>query len=192
MCVPLPSPAGLNFLIIKLYPMRPGATMMSSFIVNTALILVMSPAIVQFCAQVRTCAPCTRYWDGEAVRTSVPYACGRVHGYQMRGSALAPWQGCLPGRKQLSGYRHPVRPKMLSAFLPQILPYVHLAPCLTQSPTPYRSGLPGGRVRLLSMVCSYHGADTTLISHPPGLRGVCADCTGSFDPETIICRTINH
>ncbi|GFR51273.1 hypothetical protein Agub_g13581 [Astrephomene gubernaculifera] len=42
---------GLNFLIIKLYPMRPGATMMSSFLVNTALILVMSPAIVQFCAQ---------------------------------------------------------------------------------------------------------------------------------------------
>ncbi|EFJ42278.1 hypothetical protein VOLCADRAFT_67279 [Volvox carteri f. nagariensis] len=42
---------GLNFLIIKLYPMRPGATMMSSFLVNTALILVMAPAIVQFCAQ---------------------------------------------------------------------------------------------------------------------------------------------
>lgn len=45
---------GLNFLVIKLYPMRPGATMMSSFLVNTALILVMAPAIVQFCAQVRT------------------------------------------------------------------------------------------------------------------------------------------
>lgn len=43
---------GLNFLVIKLYPMRPGATMMSSFLVNTGLILVMSPAIVQFCAQV--------------------------------------------------------------------------------------------------------------------------------------------
>ncbi|GLC46184.1 hypothetical protein PLESTB_001198800 [Pleodorina starrii] len=42
---------GLNFLVIKLYPMRPGATMMSSFLVNTALILVMAPAIVQFCAQ---------------------------------------------------------------------------------------------------------------------------------------------
>ncbi|GLI61361.1 hypothetical protein VaNZ11_003724 [Volvox africanus] len=42
---------GLNFLIIKLYPMRPGSTMMSSFLVNTALVLVMAPAIVQFCAQ---------------------------------------------------------------------------------------------------------------------------------------------
>ncbi|KAG2444566.1 hypothetical protein HXX76_001311 [Chlamydomonas incerta] len=42
---------GLNFLVIKLYPMRPGATMMSSFLVNTALILLMAPAIVQFCAQ---------------------------------------------------------------------------------------------------------------------------------------------
>lgn len=42
---------GLNFLVIKLYPMRAGATMMSSFLVNTALILIMSPAIIQFCAQ---------------------------------------------------------------------------------------------------------------------------------------------
>lgn len=42
---------GLNFLVIKLYPMRPGATMMSSFLINTALILIMSPAIIQFCAQ---------------------------------------------------------------------------------------------------------------------------------------------
>eukprot|EP00201_Polytomella_parva_P001402 CAMPEP_0175086512 /NCGR_PEP_ID=MMETSP0052_2-20121109/29287_1 /TAXON_ID=51329 ORGANISM="Polytomella parva, Strain SAG 63-3" /NCGR_SAMPLE_ID=MMETSP0052_2 /ASSEMBLY_ACC=CAM_ASM_000194 /LENGTH=320 /DNA_ID=CAMNT_0016358697 /DNA_START=614 /DNA_END=1576 /DNA_ORIENTATION=+ len=42
---------GLNFLVIKLYPMRPGATMMSSFLVNTAVILIMAPAILQFCAQ---------------------------------------------------------------------------------------------------------------------------------------------
>mmetsp|Transcript_6763 Transcript_6763/g.16842 ORF Transcript_6763/g.16842 Transcript_6763/m.16842 type:complete len:534 (-) Transcript_6763:748-2349(-) len=41
---------GLNFVFIKLYPMRPGATMMSSFLVNTAVILTMAPAIIQFCA----------------------------------------------------------------------------------------------------------------------------------------------
>jgi hypothetical protein len=41
---------GLNFLIIQLYPMRPGATMMSSFLVNVALILAMSSAVTQFCA----------------------------------------------------------------------------------------------------------------------------------------------
>lgn len=42
---------GLNFLVVKLYPMRPGATMMNSFLVNTAIILTMAPAIIQFCAQ---------------------------------------------------------------------------------------------------------------------------------------------
>lgn len=41
---------GLNFVIIKLYPMRPGATMVSSLLVNTAIILTMMPAILQFCA----------------------------------------------------------------------------------------------------------------------------------------------
>lgn len=41
---------GLNFVFIKLYPMRKGATMMSSFLVNTGIILTMAPAIIQFCA----------------------------------------------------------------------------------------------------------------------------------------------
>lgn len=41
---------GLDFVFIKLYPMRKGATLMSAFLVNTALILCMAPAILQFCA----------------------------------------------------------------------------------------------------------------------------------------------
>ncbi|WIA33236.1 hypothetical protein OEZ86_006379 [Tetradesmus obliquus] len=41
---------GLNFLVISLYPIRVGATLMSSFLVNTALILAMSSAVIQFCA----------------------------------------------------------------------------------------------------------------------------------------------
>lgn len=42
---------GLNFLFISLYPMKVGATMMSSFLVNEAIILLMSTAVIQFCAQ---------------------------------------------------------------------------------------------------------------------------------------------
>lgn len=42
---------GLNFVVVQLYPIRPGATMMSSFLVNVALILAMSSAVIQFCAQ---------------------------------------------------------------------------------------------------------------------------------------------
>jgi hypothetical protein len=42
---------GLNFLFISLYPMRVGATMMSSFLVNVAIILTMSAAVIQFCSQ---------------------------------------------------------------------------------------------------------------------------------------------
>lgn len=42
---------GLNFVFVKLYPMRPGATMVSSLLVNTAIILTMTPAVLQFCAQ---------------------------------------------------------------------------------------------------------------------------------------------
>jgi hypothetical protein len=41
---------GLNFLVVRLYPMRPGATVMSSFLVNVALVLAMSGAVTQFCA----------------------------------------------------------------------------------------------------------------------------------------------
>jgi hypothetical protein len=42
---------GLNLVFVSLYPMRPGATMMSSMMVNTALILMQSCAVIQFCAQ---------------------------------------------------------------------------------------------------------------------------------------------
>lgn len=42
---------GMNFVFINLYPMRPGATMMSSFLFNEAIILSMSAAVIQFCAQ---------------------------------------------------------------------------------------------------------------------------------------------
>ncbi len=41
---------GLNFVVVKLYPIRAGATFMSSFLVNTALILAMAGAVIQFCA----------------------------------------------------------------------------------------------------------------------------------------------
>lgn len=41
---------GLNFLVVSLYPIRVGATLMSSFLVNTALILAMSTAVIQFCS----------------------------------------------------------------------------------------------------------------------------------------------
>mmetsp|Transcript_21904 Transcript_21904/g.37447 ORF Transcript_21904/g.37447 Transcript_21904/m.37447 type:complete len:440 (-) Transcript_21904:1453-2772(-) len=42
---------GLNFVVVKLYPMRPGATMMSSLLVNSAVILLMAPALLQFASQ---------------------------------------------------------------------------------------------------------------------------------------------
>ena len=42
---------GLNFVFVKLYPMRPGATLISSLLVNTGIVLIMAPAILQFCAQ---------------------------------------------------------------------------------------------------------------------------------------------
>ncbi|KAF8067363.1 LIMR family protein [Scenedesmus sp. PABB004] len=41
---------GLNLLVVSLYPIRPGATLMSSFLVNTALILAMAGAVIQFAA----------------------------------------------------------------------------------------------------------------------------------------------
>ncbi|GFH27012.1 uncharacterized protein HaLaN_25263, partial [Haematococcus lacustris] len=41
---------GLDFVFIKLYPMRPGKTLMSAFLVNTGIILTMAPAIIQFCS----------------------------------------------------------------------------------------------------------------------------------------------
>ena len=42
---------GLNFVFVKLYPMRPGATLVSSLLVNTGIVLIMVPAILQVCAQ---------------------------------------------------------------------------------------------------------------------------------------------
>jgi hypothetical protein len=41
---------GLNLLIVSLYPIRVGATLMSSFLVNTALVLAMASAVIQFSA----------------------------------------------------------------------------------------------------------------------------------------------
>lgn len=41
---------GINFLIFRLYPVRMGATMMSSFLFNVALILVATTACIQFSA----------------------------------------------------------------------------------------------------------------------------------------------
>lgn len=62
---------GLNFLVISLYPIRVGATLMSSFLVNTALILAMSSAVIQFCASAFAAyATSTRIFDvfGNQVR----------------------------------------------------------------------------------------------------------------------------
>jgi LMBR1 domain-containing protein 1 len=41
---------GLNFLFFTVHPMAPGATLMSSFLFNTALIMLCSISIIQFCA----------------------------------------------------------------------------------------------------------------------------------------------
>lgn len=42
---------GLNIAFLDLYPIRPGATLMNSMLVNTALALLSSTAVIQFCAQ---------------------------------------------------------------------------------------------------------------------------------------------
>eukprot|EP00803_Ostreobium_quekettii_P000895 evm.model.scf_53EXC.5 EVM.evm.TU.scf_53EXC.5 scf_53EXC:48199-49798(+) len=42
---------GLDFGAFDLYPIRAGATMMNSMLVNTALILLSSTAVIQFCSQ---------------------------------------------------------------------------------------------------------------------------------------------
>ena len=42
---------GLNFLIFTVHPMKPGATLMSSFLFNTGLILLSVNAVIQFCQQ---------------------------------------------------------------------------------------------------------------------------------------------
>lgn len=42
---------GLNLLIVSVHPMKPGATLMSSFLFNTALVLLATNAAIQFCSQ---------------------------------------------------------------------------------------------------------------------------------------------
>lgn len=53
---------GLNLLIFRVHPMRPGATVMSSFLFNVALILLATTATIQFCV-----AAFALYADGTAV-----------------------------------------------------------------------------------------------------------------------------
>ncbi|KAK9833219.1 hypothetical protein WJX74_010732 [Apatococcus lobatus] len=42
---------GLNFLFLPVYPMRPGATLMSAFLFNIGLVLLAVSAAILFCAQ---------------------------------------------------------------------------------------------------------------------------------------------
>ena len=42
---------GLNLLVFTVHPMKPGATLMSSFLFNVALILLATNAAIQFCQQ---------------------------------------------------------------------------------------------------------------------------------------------
>ena len=42
---------GLSLLIFTVHPMAPGATLMSSFLFNVALVLLATNAAIQFCAQ---------------------------------------------------------------------------------------------------------------------------------------------
>ncbi len=53
---------GLNLLLFRVHPMRPGATLMSSFLFNVGLILLATTATIQFCA-----AAFQLYADGTAV-----------------------------------------------------------------------------------------------------------------------------
>lgn len=41
----------MSFGILDLYPIRPGGTLMNSLLFNTALILLNSTAVVQFCSE---------------------------------------------------------------------------------------------------------------------------------------------
>lgn len=42
---------GLNLLMFTVHPMKLGATLMSSFLFNTALVLLATTAAIQFCSQ---------------------------------------------------------------------------------------------------------------------------------------------
>jgi LMBR1 domain-containing protein 1 len=53
---------GLNLLIFRVHPMRKGATIMSSFLFNVALILLATTATIQFCA-----TAFALYADGTAI-----------------------------------------------------------------------------------------------------------------------------
>lgn len=73
---------GLNLLVVSLYPIRVGATLMSSFLVNTALCLAMSCAVIQFCASAFSAyASNTNIFDifGSQARCCV----GATAGYQL-------------------------------------------------------------------------------------------------------------
>lgn len=78
---------GLNLLLFRVHPMRPGATLMSSFLFNVALILLATTATIQFCA-----AAFQLYADGTAVLdifgnqlTSIQARGGQgVHGHGRR------------------------------------------------------------------------------------------------------------
>lgn len=53
---------GLNLLLFRVHPMRRGATVMSSFLFNVALILLATTATIQFCV-----SAFSLYADGTAV-----------------------------------------------------------------------------------------------------------------------------
>ena len=42
---------GLSLLVTTVHPMKPGGTLMSSMLFNTALVLLATNAAIQFCAQ---------------------------------------------------------------------------------------------------------------------------------------------
>ncbi len=42
---------GLNLVVFTVHPMKVGATLMSSFLFNVALVLLATQAAIQFCAQ---------------------------------------------------------------------------------------------------------------------------------------------
>jgi hypothetical protein len=120
---PLPPPVvaikgnfllGLNFLVVQLYPMRPGATMMSSFLVNVALILAMSSAVTQFCASAfASYASNTIIFEifGNDVRAAE--VAGRRAGCGLTWPRLRQKRLCAPGQRR--GPRRP-RPEPCPLF----------------------------------------------------------------------------
>lgn len=81
---------GLNLLLFRVHPMRPGATLMSSFLFNVALILLATTATIQFCA-----AAFQLYADGTAV---LDIFGNQLTAIQVRGRAGRAWVGRHVGR----------------------------------------------------------------------------------------------